>query len=285
MSSIISKLVNVSGNVTGILPVANGGTGLSAGTSGGILGYTAPGTLASSAALTISQLIIGGGAGATPSTLAAGSQYQVLRMGATTPAYGSINLDQSAAVTGTLPVANGGTGVTSSTGTVAVVLSTSPTLVTPVLGVASCTSLSFANTADSSTLAYYSRATQASTFTFNGTGSPSPSGSITMVMERIGDFVHLYVPAVTATTVTSSKILSANSTIAAAYRPASVAADGYAIVIDNGTVSATIGQIEVGTNGTVKIYKDSIGTTSWTNAATCGLATAVSYVYYVGTGS
>lgn len=42
---------------------------------------------------------------------------------------------------GTLAVANGGTGVTASTGTVAVVLSTSPTLVTPVLGVASATSV------------------------------------------------------------------------------------------------------------------------------------------------
>ena len=40
-----------------------------------------------------------------------------------------------------LPVASGGTGVTSSTGTTAVVLSTSPTLVTPVLGVASATSI------------------------------------------------------------------------------------------------------------------------------------------------
>jgi len=37
-------------------------------------------------------------------------------------------------VTGTLPVANGGTGVTSSTGSGNVVLSTSPTLVTPALG-------------------------------------------------------------------------------------------------------------------------------------------------------
>ena len=36
-----------------------------------------------------------------------------------------------------LPVASGGTGVTASTGTVAVVLSTSPTLVTPVLGTTS----------------------------------------------------------------------------------------------------------------------------------------------------
>jgi len=45
---------------------------------------------------------------------------------------GSINL--SSGVTGTLPVANGGTGVTTSTGTGSVVLSTSPSLTTPVLG-------------------------------------------------------------------------------------------------------------------------------------------------------
>jgi len=38
------------------------------------------------------------------------------------------------AVTGTLPVANGGTGTTSSTGSGAVVLSTSPSFVTPALG-------------------------------------------------------------------------------------------------------------------------------------------------------
>lgn len=41
----------------------------------------------------------------------------------------------------TVAVAQGGTGVTASTGTVAVVLSTTPTLVTPVLGVATGTSL------------------------------------------------------------------------------------------------------------------------------------------------
>ena len=45
---------------------------------------------------------------------------------------GSVNL--ATQVTGTLPVANGGTGVTTSTGSGSVVLSTSPTLTTPVLG-------------------------------------------------------------------------------------------------------------------------------------------------------
>jgi hypothetical protein len=45
---------------------------------------------------------------------------------------GTVNL--TSGVTGTLAVANGGTGVTTSTGTGSVVLSTSPSLTTPVLG-------------------------------------------------------------------------------------------------------------------------------------------------------
>ena len=46
-----------------------------------------------------------------------------------------------AGTTGTLTVARGGTGTTTSTGTGDVVLSTSPTLVTPTLGVATATSV------------------------------------------------------------------------------------------------------------------------------------------------
>jgi len=61
----------------------------------------------------------------------------------TTPALGTpsagvltscTGLPMTTGVTGILPVANGGTGVTAKTGTGNVVLSTSPTLVTPVLG-------------------------------------------------------------------------------------------------------------------------------------------------------
>ena len=75
---------------SGQLAVANGGTGLS--------------TVATNAILF--------GSGTSPlGVAAAGTQYQVFRAGASgVPAFGAVNLDQSVAVTGTLPVANGGTG-------------------------------------------------------------------------------------------------------------------------------------------------------------------------------
>jgi hypothetical protein len=68
----------LSTGVTGTLPIANGGTGLTAGTSGGVLAYTASGTLASSGALTQYGVVIGGGAGVAPTSTAAGTAGYVL---------------------------------------------------------------------------------------------------------------------------------------------------------------------------------------------------------------
>jgi hypothetical protein len=99
--------------VTGTLPVANGGTGVTTSTgTGNVVLSTSP----------------------TLVTPALGTPSSATLTNAT-------GLPIDAGTTGTLPVARGGTGVTTSTGTGSVVLNTSPTLVTPTLGVASATSI------------------------------------------------------------------------------------------------------------------------------------------------
>ena len=126
---------------TGQLAVGRGGTGLASGTAGGVLGFTAPGTIASSVLLTANALVLGGGASALPSPMASlGTTTTVLHGNAAgAPSFGPVALTTD--ISGVLPVLNGGTGVTTSTGTGSVVLNNSPTFITPTMGVATGTSL------------------------------------------------------------------------------------------------------------------------------------------------
>jgi len=91
-------------NLTNALGVGYGGTGLTSGTSGGVLYYSATGTLASSAALAASALVIGGGAGTAPSTTTTGTGV-VTALGVNTGSAGAF-------------VVNGGALGTPSSGTV-----------------------------------------------------------------------------------------------------------------------------------------------------------------------
>ena len=95
------------GTITGItdLAIADGGTG------------------ASTATAALNNLL--------PSQTSNANKY--LQTDGTNASWDAVSLSTSD-ITGTLPVTNGGTGVTSSTGTGSVVLSNSPTLVTPALG-------------------------------------------------------------------------------------------------------------------------------------------------------
>jgi hypothetical protein len=104
------KILSAALNTVG---VGQGGTGLTSGTSGGVLGYTASGTLASSTALTANQLVVGGGAGATPAPLGALGTTTTLLHGnaAGNPSWSAVDL--TADVTNALPAANGGTGQSS----------------------------------------------------------------------------------------------------------------------------------------------------------------------------
>lgn len=105
------------------------------------LGFT---NLAQGSALSV--LGVTGNATADNASIAAGTDNQVLRRSGTSLAFGAVNLASSDAVTGTLPVGNGGTGITAFgtgvatalgqnvSGSGSIALTTSPTFTTPVLG-------------------------------------------------------------------------------------------------------------------------------------------------------
>lgn len=90
---ITASTISLTSEVSGTLPVGNGGTGATTFNSNGVL--------------------LGSGTGAVSATTA-GSANQVLRVPGAggAPAFGSIALGSSDAVTGTLAISNGGTGQT-----------------------------------------------------------------------------------------------------------------------------------------------------------------------------
>jgi hypothetical protein len=92
-------------DITGTLPIVNGGTGQTTANTG------------------LNALL----------PLQTGNANKYLQTDGTNTSWDAISLS-TADITGVLPVVNGGTGVTTSTGTGSTVLSTSPTLVTPALG-------------------------------------------------------------------------------------------------------------------------------------------------------
>lgn len=90
--STSTTFVNLATNVTGDLPFSN----LAQGSALSVLGVT-------------------GNATADVASIAAGTDNQVLRRSGTSVAFGAVNLASTDAVTGTLPVGNGGTGATTLT--------------------------------------------------------------------------------------------------------------------------------------------------------------------------
>ena len=172
--NLVSNAITGSGNVvmstsptltapdlgTPSAAVLTNATGLP--TTGLLDGAVTDAKLRDSAALSV----IGRSANTTgdPADIAAASDHQVLRRSGTSIGFGAVALNETNAVTGTLPVANGGTGITSfgtgvdtwlgtpssanlaaavtdETGSGALVFATSPALVTPDLGTPSAAKL------------------------------------------------------------------------------------------------------------------------------------------------
>lgn len=98
-------------SITAPVSVANGGTGLTTYTSGGILAATGAGTITSSALQAQFQVMLGGGAGAAPATLgSAGSAGQVL-----TSAGAAANPTWATPTTGTVTSVATSSGLTGGT--------------------------------------------------------------------------------------------------------------------------------------------------------------------------
>ena len=144
----------------GYVLTSNGTTASWAASTGGVTSFSAGSTgltpsTATTGAITLAGTlaVANGGTGTSTPSIVAGTNVTVSGTwpnqtinasggsgGVTTISFGTTGLTPSTAssgvvtVAGTLAVANGGTGVTTSTGTGANVLSTSPTFVTPILG-------------------------------------------------------------------------------------------------------------------------------------------------------
>ena len=122
-TSTLTGAVTATAGVTG--PITSSNATITGGTITGItdLAVADGGTGASTAAGGLNNLL--------PSQTGNANKY--LQTDGTNASWDAVSLS-TADITGTLGVANGGTGVTTSTGTTNVVLSNSPTLVTPALG-------------------------------------------------------------------------------------------------------------------------------------------------------
>ena len=228
----------------GTLAVANGGTGQTTYTNGQLL-------IGNSTGNTLTKATLTQGTGVTITNSAGGITISATGSGGTvTSVTGSGNIASSGGTTpnitftGTLAVGNGGTGVTSSTGSGSVVLSTSPTLTTPVLGTPTSGTLSNCTVDGTDSVG------------FRNIPQNAQTGSYTLVIADSGK--HIYRGSGGAATWT----IPANSSVAYAI--------GTAITFIN--LSATSVSIAITTD---TMYLSSAGTTGTRTLAQYGSATAL----------
>ena len=165
----------------------------------------------------------------------------------------------------TIAVANGGTGVTTSTGTGSVVLSNTPTLVTPVLGVATGTSLSLSGNLSASTGTYSSTlsagATTLASASITGAATVGTTLGVTGATTLSGTSAHGGAATFSSTVnVTGATTLTSLTTTGAA------------------TFSSTV-TIPTGAAAGKVLTSNATGVASWSNAGGTVTSTSSSTTY------
>jgi hypothetical protein len=217
--------IGLTTHVSGILPVANGGTNASTASItsfNNITGYTAAGATGT----TSTNLVFSTSPTLVTPLLGTPTSGVLTNCTGYTGANISGTISLTTQVAGTLPVANGGTGVTTSTGSGNTVLSTSPTFVTPLLGtptsgvLTNCTGYTAANI--SGTINLTTQVTGTLPIANGGTNSTAAATA-----GGIGygtGTAHAYTAAGTA-----GQILTSNGASAPTFQTSTAAAKGFAV--------------------------------------------------------
>lgn len=196
--------------------------------------------------------------------------------GSSSAAFAAASHVHSAAdvTSGTLAVARGGTGVTSSTGTGNAVLSASPTLTGTVVMSAATVGGSNVCRADG-TNCPSSLAQTTGSYTATATGCTT-SPTITIEYVRIGNIRSLYIPAISCTSNATSFTLTGGPTDV---RPTSAAGSSVLSSYTNNGVADAGGIASMGTDGTLTLGFVNSGATlfftSWTSSGTKAISASV----------
>ncbi len=126
--------------------------------------------------------------------------------------------------------------------------------------------------------------TTSSTFTFNGTAGGTTS-AVTVRYQRVGDYVTVFIPVVSANSGTSSGQLISNTAVATWARPLTTnCVSECPVILDNSVATNAVGILFARADGLFSIAKNK-NFTAFTNSSTCGTGDNFVATYYVGTGS
>lgn len=257
-------------NVTGVLPVANGGTNSSTALSSNRFITSSGGKIVEAAVIAASKVIVSDANGLPVAATTTTTQVNYLSAATGTTGTTSTNLVFSASPT--------------FTGTVTAALisaSDNFTITGTAKGIflhQTAASATQSNTA----LTAYEEATSSGTWTANNSGNTVASGNIKI--NRVGNTVTITFPGVTLTANASDDRMSLTTFLSGSLAWAAPAVQitlPTLPVRTSGAVQTTPGMMQINTSGTIVLFRDNNGTV-WGTGANTGFSANASITYNLG---